>query len=82
MIGQRQILRTAPRAVAQLRAPVLRSAVQRRFASNENNFVKERQAIKEHAAGTTGQSPRPVPCPLSLVPCPAVPPSAVMPSFQ
>ena len=51
MIG----LRYAPRAAAQMRAaPVLRSVIQRRFASTENQFIKERQAIKEHAAGTTG----------------------------
>ena len=57
MIGQRQILRTAPRAVAQLRAPVLRSAVQRRFNSTtakKNKFIEEREAVKAHAASTTG----------------------------
>ncbi|KAI1391931.1 COX6A-domain-containing protein [Hypoxylon trugodes] len=55
MLPQRQILRATPRLTAQLRAantPVFRSALQRRFAS-ENAFVKERQAVKEHAAATT-----------------------------
>lgn len=55
MLPQRQIMRAAPRF---LRSP----AVQRRFMSSpapkagENAFVKERQAVKEHAAGTTGES--------------------------
>ncbi|GKU02585.1 cytochrome c oxidase subunit 6a [Fusarium langsethiae] len=40
--------RAATRATAQLRAPA-----QRRFASTQNEFIKERQHIKEHAAGTT-----------------------------
>ncbi|KAJ9420293.1 cytochrome c oxidase subunit VIa-domain-containing protein [Fusarium oxysporum] len=41
--------RAATRATAQLRAPL-----QRRFASTtENEFIKERQHIKEHAVGTT-----------------------------
>jgi cytochrome c oxidase subunit 6a len=43
--------RAATRATAQLRAPV-----QRRFASTQNEFIKERQHIKEHAVGTTGES--------------------------
>lgn len=43
--------RAATRATAQLRAPA-----QRRFASTQNEFIKERQHIKEHAAGTTGES--------------------------
>lgn len=57
MFPQRQIMRSAPRF---LRSP----AVQRRFMSSpapkagENAFVKEREAVKEHAAGTTGESSR------------------------
>ncbi|TDZ18320.1 Cytochrome c oxidase subunit 6A [Colletotrichum orbiculare MAFF 240422] len=48
---QRQILATAARAA---RAPAVRSTVQRRFAStSENAFIKEREAAKHHAAGTT-----------------------------
>ncbi|WZH48733.1 cytochrome c oxidase subunit 6a [Fusarium acuminatum] len=44
--------RAATRATAQLRAPL-----QRRFASTtENEFIKERQHIKEHATGTTDRS--------------------------
>ncbi|KAI0385006.1 mitochondrial cytochrome c oxidase subunit VIa [Hypomontagnella monticulosa] len=53
---QRSLLRATPRLTAQLRAantPVFRSALQRRLASTENAFVKERQAVKEHAAATT-----------------------------
>ncbi|KAI3398623.1 hypothetical protein diail_8971 [Diaporthe ilicicola] len=52
MFPQRQILRSAPRF---LRSP----AVQRRFMSSpapkagENAFIKEREAVKHHAAGTT-----------------------------
>jgi hypothetical protein len=54
MFPQRQILRSAPRF---LRSP----AVQRRFMSSpapkagENAFIKEREAVKHHAAGTTGE---------------------------
>ncbi|TEA20963.1 Cytochrome c oxidase subunit 6A [Colletotrichum sidae] len=48
---QRQILAAAARAA---RAPAVRSTVQRRFAStSENAFIKEREAAKHHAAGTT-----------------------------
>ncbi|KAI0130077.1 cytochrome c oxidase-like protein [Xylariales sp. AK1849] len=53
MLPQRQILRAAPRLTAQLRNPVFRSTLQRRFASTENAFVKERQAVKDHAGATT-----------------------------
>lgn len=56
MIAQRQILRAAPRLTAQLRSPVLRSTIQRRFASTENQFIKERVAAEEHARHTSGQS--------------------------
>ncbi|KAH6688864.1 cytochrome c oxidase polypeptide VIa [Plectosphaerella plurivora] len=49
MLPQRQMLRAAPRFAAQLRTPV-----QRRLASSgENAFVRERQHVKEHAAGST-----------------------------
>lgn len=46
-----RLSRTTARLSAQLRAPA-----QRRLASSstENAFIKERQHIKEHAAGTTG----------------------------
>ncbi|KAK6956190.1 hypothetical protein Daesc_001463 [Daldinia eschscholtzii] len=59
MVFQRQLLRATPRLATQLRAansttPVFRSALQRRMASTENAFIKERQAVKEHAAATTG----------------------------
>lgn len=53
MSAARQFTRTASRVSAQLRVPA-----QRRFASTaENEFIKERQHIKEHAKGTTGESP-------------------------
>ncbi|KAH0497180.1 hypothetical protein TgHK011_004509 [Trichoderma gracile] len=49
MFAARQITRTAPRFAAQLRTPM-----QRRFASTaENEFIAERQHIKEHAKSTT-----------------------------
>ncbi|KAM6535621.1 hypothetical protein FALCPG4_005173 [Fusarium falciforme] len=49
MSAVRQFTRTASRVSAQLRVPA-----QRRFASTaENEFIKERQHIKEHAKGTT-----------------------------
>lgn len=51
MFAARQVTRTAPRFAAQLRTPM-----QRRFASSaENEFISERQHIKEHAQGTTGE---------------------------
>ncbi|KAK3331091.1 cytochrome c oxidase-like protein [Apodospora peruviana] len=59
MFAQRQLLRAAPRFAAPLRAPVARSAIQRRLASStpanasENAFVNERREIKAHAHATT-----------------------------
>ncbi|OBR05852.1 Cytochrome c oxidase subunit VIa [Colletotrichum higginsianum IMI 349063] len=48
---QRQLLAAAARAA---RAPATRSTVQRRFASTTDNaFIREREAAKHHAAGTT-----------------------------
>ncbi|GJC85675.1 cytochrome c oxidase subunit [Colletotrichum tofieldiae] len=48
---QRQLLAAAARAA---RAPATRSTVQRRFASTSDNaFIREREAAKHHAAGTT-----------------------------
>ncbi|KAG5992145.1 hypothetical protein E4U54_003737 [Claviceps lovelessii] len=46
----RAVVRAASRLPAQLRAPA-----QRRLASTstENEFIKERQHLKEHAKGTT-----------------------------
>ncbi|MCJ1366113.1 Cytochrome c oxidase subunit 6A, mitochondrial [Acarospora aff. strigata] len=63
MIPQRTILRASERAGQPLRSPVLRSTIQRRFASGEgvkltgpadNAFNRERQAVKQHAAATSG----------------------------
>ncbi len=52
MFATRQVVRNAPRFAAQARA-----TAQRRFASTaENEFIKERQHIKDHAKGTTGES--------------------------
>ena len=61
MLLQRQIIHSAPRFTAQLRSPAVRSMVQRRLASSspaqpgENAFIRERRAVKEHAAATTGE---------------------------
>ncbi len=61
MSTQRQVARLA----ANLRTPAVRSTVQRRLfsapsagSSTENAFVRERRAVKEHAAGSTGEAPR------------------------
>lgn len=52
------------RAAAPLRSSAVRSAFQRRFASTEssgftgaqdNAFNRERKAVKDHAAATSGQ---------------------------
>lgn len=61
MFATRQAIRNAPRFAAQVRAPA-----QRRLASSatENEFVKERQHIKDHAVGTTGTLPRMPPNPV------------------
>lgn len=37
-----------------VRAPVMRNVVQRRLASTDNAFVKEREAVKAHASGSSG----------------------------
>ncbi|KAJ4309440.1 hypothetical protein N0V84_011509 [Fusarium piperis] len=51
-MSARLFTRTASRVSAQLRVPA-----QRRFASTaENEFIKERQHIKDHAKGTTDGS--------------------------
>lgn len=50
MLGARQFARSAPRLAGQARA-----TAQRRLAStSENQFISERQHIKEHAKGSTG----------------------------
>ncbi len=63
MFPQRTFLRASQRATQQLRSPVLRANLQRRFASTEklsgpadNAFNRERQAVKHHAAETSGES--------------------------
>ncbi|KAI0162199.1 cytochrome c oxidase-like protein [Xylariaceae sp. FL1272] len=54
MLPTRQITRATPRLAAQLRAPAVRSTLQRRLASTSDNaFVKEREAVKHHAEATT-----------------------------
>lgn len=61
MLPQRQMFRLAPRFATQLRSPAVRSALQRRLASTagksgDNAFIREREAVKAHAAGSTGES--------------------------
>jgi len=60
MFPQRSLFRAA----AQLRSPAVRSAFQRRSASTgssglhgaeDNAFNRERLAVKEHAAATSGE---------------------------
>lgn len=51
MFGARHFARSAPRFSAQMRA-----TAQRRFASGGNEFIAERQHLKEHAEGTTGMN--------------------------
>ncbi|KAJ9286290.1 cytochrome c oxidase, subunit VIa [Paecilomyces variotii] len=61
MLSQRSVLRLSQRAAQQLRASPARNAVQRRFNSSEpklpwvvdNEFNRERAAVKEHAAATS-----------------------------
>ena len=62
MFAQRQIGRLAPRFAANVRTPATRSTVQRRLmssaettSSTEPAFVRERRAVKEHAAGSTSE---------------------------
>ncbi|KZF20495.1 putative cytochrome c oxidase subunit VIa [Xylona heveae TC161] len=56
MFPQRTLLRASQRAGQQLRAPVMRSTIQRRFESTsfrgpqDNAFNRERAAVKQHAA--------------------------------
>ncbi|KAK2800854.1 hypothetical protein FQN50_007995 [Emmonsiellopsis sp. PD_5] len=64
MFPQRSALRLAQRAGRPLRSSPIRSTVQRRFASTEeqklptfpdNAFNRERAAVKAHAAATSGE---------------------------
>jgi cytochrome c oxidase subunit 6a len=57
------MLRTSQRFAAGLRSPAIRTPFQRRFASAEssgfkgaedNAFNRERKAVKDHAAATSG----------------------------
>lgn len=63
MFPQRNILRLAQRSAQQTRSAPVRAAVQRRFNSTEgskfpwavdNEFNREREAVKHHAAATSG----------------------------
>lgn len=63
MISQRLLQRTALRVPPQVSARAVRSNVQRRFASSEeqpltgaadNAFNRERRAVKHHAAESSG----------------------------
>jgi cytochrome c oxidase subunit 6a len=56
MFPKRQLFRLG----AQLRTPIVRTTIQRRFASSagsntENAFLREREAVKAHAAATSGE---------------------------
>ncbi|KIN07688.1 hypothetical protein OIDMADRAFT_16268 [Oidiodendron maius Zn] len=62
MFPQRSMMRASQRFASQARLPAMRTPFQRRFASSEssifkgaedNAFNRERQAVKEHAVGTT-----------------------------
>lgn len=68
MFPQRNVLRASQRFAAQLRSPAIRTPFQRRFASTEssafhgaedNAFNRERKAVKDHAAATSGMLPAP-----------------------
>jgi hypothetical protein len=63
MFPQRTMLRSSQRFAFQLRSPAVRTPFQRRFASTEssgfvgaedNAFNRERKAVKDHAAATSG----------------------------
>jgi hypothetical protein len=63
MFPQRTMLRASQRFSSQLRSPAVRTPFQRRFASTEssgfvgaedNAFNRERKAVKDHAAATSG----------------------------
>jgi cytochrome c oxidase subunit 6a len=63
MFPQRSMLRTSQRFAANLRSPAVRAPVQRRLASSEsaftgaenNAFNRERKAVKDHAAASSGE---------------------------
>lgn len=63
MLPQRAIQRQSQRFASQLRSPAIRTPAQRRFASTENAFKgaednafnRERKAVKDHAAGSSGE---------------------------
>lgn len=66
MFPRRQIFSTSRRNLNQLRSPRLRTRVQRRYESTpsselesakDNAFIRERQAVKEHAAASAGEKP-------------------------
>lgn len=63
MFSQRFIGRISQRASQQMRSAPVRSTVQRRANSTgpswaaDNEFNRERAAVKHHAASTSGQSP-------------------------
>jgi cytochrome c oxidase subunit 6a len=62
MFPQRNIFRLTQRSAQQLRSAPVRSAIQRRFNSTDsklpwmvdNAFNREREAVKHHAASTSG----------------------------
>lgn len=63
MLAQRSLLRASQRVSQQIQSPAIRSSFQRRLASSsgppltgpaDNAFNRERQAVKAHAAATSG----------------------------
>ncbi len=64
MISQRLVQRTAPRSSYEIPSRLLRNTFQRRFASSgeppltgaaDNAFNRERRAVKQHAAASSGE---------------------------
>ncbi|KOS21849.1 Cytochrome c oxidase subunit 6A [Escovopsis weberi] len=56
MLAARQALRTAPRFAARARTPATRRMASTPAKATENEFIKEREHVKEHAASTTGDA--------------------------
>jgi len=55
MLPARTTLRSSGRIAAPMRASPIRTPFQRRFASTDNAFNRERKAVKDHAAATSGE---------------------------
>ena len=64
MLSQRGLLRSSQRFISPIRSSTIRAPLQRRFAGSQpshftgaedNAFNREREAVKEHAAATSGK---------------------------